>query len=357
MELIFGRNYYTVEFVDRFIAVNVWVDLRKVKLACNNADSWMVRDYMDRLSHIIAYKEERGLLVDLFVRGPDAKAALRAILHDFTQVGSLSVFVRTKPLGSIITVTTADYHPSNGIMSGKRDVQVATRDQFCLCKAVCAVSDVARSSCRPITEAAITAELNEEHHRRIQMVSKNIRVFVDFLQGNFERKQEVVDRFPSIGYNGVSWAVSTVTYLEEKSGGQVTVAERTMLVTRWIWEEKHYVHEIAYLKVQSVEEYLKGVTTATSFIGFKIALQTAGALERKGFSPSLLAGNGGAWKAQKTMLQTAGALEREGFSPSLLAGNGGAWKAQKTMLQTARALERKGFSPSLLVGASGAWKA
>jgi hypothetical protein len=204
MEPILGRNYYTVDFVDLFISVNAWVNLRQVKLECNNADSWMVRDYMDRLSHIIAYKEERGLPVDLFVGGPDAKAALRAILHGFTQVGSLSVFVRTKPLGNIITVTTAEYHPSYGIMSGKRNVQVAIRDQFCLYKTVCAVSDVARSSCRPITEAAITAELNEEHQRHIQMVIENIRVLVDFLQGNLERKQEVMDRFPSIGYNGVS---------------------------------------------------------------------------------------------------------------------------------------------------------
>ncbi len=118
-------------------------------------------------------------------------------------------------------------------MSGKRNVQVATRDQFCLYKTVCAVSDVVRSSLRPITEATITAELNEEHHRLIiQMVLENILILVDFLQGNLDSKQEVMDRFPSIGYNGVSWAVSTVTYLEEKSGGQVTVAERTMLVTR-----------------------------------------------------------------------------------------------------------------------------
>ncbi len=215
MEPILGRNYYTVEFVDLFISVNAWVDLKRVKLECNNEDSLMVRDYVDRLSHIIAYKEERGLLVDIYVGGPDTKAALRSILHGFTQVGSLSVFVRTRPLGNFITVTTAEYRPSYGIMSGKRDVQASIRDQFCLYKTVCAVSDVARSSCRPITEADITAELNEEHHRRIQMVSENLRVLDDFLQGNLERKQEVMDLFPSIGYNGVSWAVSTVTYLEE----------------------------------------------------------------------------------------------------------------------------------------------
>jgi len=238
MEPILGRNYYTVEFVDLLIPVKAWVDLRQLKLECNNADSWMVRDYMDRVSHIIDYKEKLDLPVDLFVGGPDAKAALRPLLHGFTRVGSLSVFVLTKPLGNFITITTAEYHPSYGIMSGKRHVQEAIRDQFCLYKTVCAVSDVARSSRRPITEAAITAELKEEHHRRIRMVIENIRVLVDFLQGNFERKQEVMDRFPSIGYNGVSWAVSTVTLLEEKSGGQVNVEERTMLVTRWIWEEE-----------------------------------------------------------------------------------------------------------------------
>ncbi len=137
------------------------------------------------------------LSVDLFVGGPDAKAALRAVLLDFTQVGSLSVFIRTIPLGNIITVTVADYHPSYGIMSGNLDVQESIRDQLCLYKAVCAVGDVARSSCRPITEVAITRELSEEHHGRIRMVIENIRVLVDFLQGNLERKQEVMDRFPS----------------------------------------------------------------------------------------------------------------------------------------------------------------
>jgi hypothetical protein len=97
-----------------------------------------------------------------------------------------------------------------------------------------------------------------------------------------------------------------------------------MLVTRWIWEEAHYIHSVAHLKVQNVEYYLKGVATSTSFKGFRIALETAGALDREGYSPSILAGAGGAWKAQQTLLQTAGALDGEGYSPSVLAGNGGA---------------------------------
>ncbi len=106
-----------------------------------------------------------------------------------------------------------------------------------------------------------------------------------------------MDRFPSIGYNGVNWAVLTVTFLEEKSGGQVTVAERTMLVTRWIWEEEHYVHAIAYLKVRSVEEYIKGVAACRSFVGFRTSLQTECDLKNAGYSPSLLQGPGGSWKA------------------------------------------------------------
>jgi hypothetical protein len=48
LEPILGRNYYTVEFVDLFIPVNAWVDLKRVKFECNNDDSWMVRDYVDR---------------------------------------------------------------------------------------------------------------------------------------------------------------------------------------------------------------------------------------------------------------------------------------------------------------------
>jgi hypothetical protein len=79
--------------------------------------------------------------------------------------------------------------------------------------------------------------------------------------------------------------------------------------------------------VRSVEEYIKGVAAATSFKGFRIALQTAGDLERAGFSPSVLAGKGGSWKAQQTLLQTAGDLKRAGFAPSILAGTGGAAKA------------------------------
>jgi hypothetical protein len=67
-----------------------------------------------------------------------------------------------------------------------------------------------------------------------------------------------------------------------------------MLVTRWIWEEEHYLHAIAYLKVRSVEEYIKGIATFASFKGFRIVLETAGDLERAGYSPPLLTGNGGA---------------------------------------------------------------
>ena len=117
IEPILGRNYYTVEFLDLSIPINAWVDLKRVKLECKNADSWMVRDYMDRVSRIIAFKEERGLPVDLFVGGPDAKAALKVILRGFAQVGSLPVFIRANTLGHLSTVTVAEYHPSYGIMS------------------------------------------------------------------------------------------------------------------------------------------------------------------------------------------------------------------------------------------------
>ncbi len=86
-----------MEFLDLSIPVNEWVDLYRVNLECKNADSWMVRDDMDRLSRINAFKEERGLPVELFVGGPDAKAALKTMFHGFAQVGSLSVFVRTHP--------------------------------------------------------------------------------------------------------------------------------------------------------------------------------------------------------------------------------------------------------------------
>jgi hypothetical protein len=128
---------------------------------------WIVRDYIDHLSRIIAFKEERGLPVDLFVGGPDAKAALKAMLHGFGQVDSLPVFARTNPFGHLITVTVAEYHNASYgimsrkpkvIMSRKPKVQVSIRDQFCLYKAVCTVGEVARSCCQPTTEKVVTAE-------------------------------------------------------------------------------------------------------------------------------------------------------------------------------------------------------
>jgi hypothetical protein len=269
IEPILGRNYYTVEFLDLSIPVNAWVDLYRVKLECKNADSWMVRDYMDRVSRIIAFKEERGLPVDLFVGGPDAKAALKVMLRGFAQVG-------TNPLDHLCTVTVAEYHPSYGIMSRKPEVQLSIRDQFCLYKAVCMVGNVARSCCQPIfTEKVIMAELSEEHHRRllVQVMKENIIALAEFLQGNSDRIQEVMDHFPSINYNDVKWAIATVTHLEEKSGRLVTIAERTMLVTQWICEEEHYIHAMEYIKVQSVQEYLTVVAACRSFKGFRTSLQ------------------------------------------------------------------------------------
>jgi hypothetical protein len=47
---------------------------------------------MMRVSRIIAFKEELGLPVDLFVGGPDAKAALKVMLRGFALVDSLPVF-------------------------------------------------------------------------------------------------------------------------------------------------------------------------------------------------------------------------------------------------------------------------
>ncbi len=52
IESILGRYYYTLEFLDLSIPVNAWVDLYRVKLECKNADSWMVRDHMNRVSRI-----------------------------------------------------------------------------------------------------------------------------------------------------------------------------------------------------------------------------------------------------------------------------------------------------------------
>ncbi len=310
IEPILGRNYYTVEFMDLSIPVNAWVDLYRVKLECKNADSWMVRDYMERVSRLIAFKQEHGRPVDLFVAAPDAKVALKVMLRGFAQVGSLLVFVRTNPLGHLCTVTVAEYHPSYGIMSRKPKVQVSIRDQFCLYEAVCTVGNVARSCCQPIlTEKAIMAELSEEHHRRLQLRKENIIVLAEFLQGNQDRIQEVMDHSPSINYNGVIWAIATVTHLEEKSGGSVTIAEKTMLVTQWIWEEEHYIHAMEYVKVKSVKEYLTGVAACLSFKGFRTSLQSYGE----------------SWKAQWSLLQTVGALENAGYSPSVFQGNGESW--------------------------------
>ncbi len=232
IEPILGRNYYTVKFLDLSIPVNF------VGRSLPGKVGMQKRRFVDGAC-IIAFKEEHGLAVDLFVGGPDAKAALKVMLRGFAQVGSLSVFVRTNPLGYLSTVTFAEYHPSYGIMSRKPKVQVSIRDHFCLYKVVCTVGNLARSCCQPIlTEKVIMAELSEEHHRRLQVMKENIIVLAEFLQGNPDRIREVMNHFPSINYNGVKWAIATVTHLEEKSGRPVTIAERgfgkrNTTYTRW----------------------------------------------------------------------------------------------------------------------------
>ncbi len=50
---------------------------------------------MDRLSRVVTLKKERGEPVNLFIGGPDAKAALKGFLSGFVKVGSLPVFIRT----------------------------------------------------------------------------------------------------------------------------------------------------------------------------------------------------------------------------------------------------------------------
>ncbi len=119
IEPILGKSYYTVEFIGLSIPENKWVDKTQVKRNCKSADSWMVHDYVKRVLRIIAYKGEVHAPMDIYVGGPDASAALKSVLHDYTQMcRSLPVFTRCRsPDGQLITITVAEYHPSYGINS------------------------------------------------------------------------------------------------------------------------------------------------------------------------------------------------------------------------------------------------
>jgi hypothetical protein len=44
----------------------------------------MVQDYVDRVLRIIAYKGEVHAPVDIYVGGPDARAALKSVLRNYT---------------------------------------------------------------------------------------------------------------------------------------------------------------------------------------------------------------------------------------------------------------------------------
>jgi hypothetical protein len=232
IEPILGKSYYTVEFIGLSIPDNTWVDKYQVKMNCNSVDSWMVKDYVDRVLRIIAYKMAVRAPVDIYVGGPDARAALKSVLRSYTQVcKSLPVFTRRSLDGQLITITVAEYHPSYGINSGDPTVQCGIRDQFNLYKAVCAVADLARFHGQPITEDDITEELECEHVRRLEQKTENIRVLAEFMQQDQANIQKVMTRFPSIGYNDVEWLVSTVAYLEEHSMTRVTATQRIMLAT------------------------------------------------------------------------------------------------------------------------------
>ncbi len=246
IEPVLGRKYCTVEFIGLSVPVNAWVDLYRIRKECGNPDSWMVQDYKDRLERCFAFREENGIPNYLFVRGPAANAALKTLLCRFTQVGDLPVFVRSNRRGHLVTVIVAVYHPSAGIMSGDPQVHADIRCEFCLYKAVCTVSEVARDCNHSITAEAISAELKDEQRRRLQAVKENIRVLHKFLQGNQDKIEEVMNRYPSIGYHGVQWVANTFAHLEAQSNKSVTIAERTMLATKWLCEEKHHIHAIDF---------------------------------------------------------------------------------------------------------------
>ncbi len=177
---------------------------------------------------------------------------------------------------------------------------------------------------------------------RLQVKDENIRVLAELLQGNPENVQEVMKHFPSIGYNGVKWtAASTVTYVEEKRGKPLIIAERTKLANYQmdLGGETFHTHDrILRGAKYCVELYLTDVATCASFKAFKTILQTADALERADHSAFILQGNGGAWRAQKSLEQTTDALKRAGHFASILLDAGGSLKAQKSIVHTADAL-------------------
>jgi hypothetical protein len=162
----------------------------------------MVRDYLDRLSRVIALKKERGQPVNLFIGGPDAKAALRGFLSGFAKVGSLPVFTRTNPPDHMITVTVGVFHPSYGFMCGDPNIQQSIREEFHLYKAVCTVAALARSRDHyDISEDVISTELEAEHLSRLQQNKESLRDLDNFLHNDPTSVDAVMEKKSSIGYH------------------------------------------------------------------------------------------------------------------------------------------------------------
>ncbi len=82
-------------------------------------------------------------------------------------------------------------------------------------------------------------------------------------------------------------------------------------------------------------------------------MRTAGDLKNAGYSPSVLQGNGGAWKAQQSLLQTADNYSAAGVPLSMLRGNGGSKAASDMFLVTRQSLLDHGLPESLIASNAG----
>ncbi len=76
-------------------------------------------------------------------------------------------------------------------------------------------------------------------------------------------------------------------------------------------------------------------------------------MDCEGYSPSVLAGNGGAWKAQQTLLQTAANFSAAGVPLSVLSGSGGSKVAGDMFLFTRQNLRDNKLHESLIASNAG----
>ena len=342
---VLGESIYVLELLPFGYANNADVDLRLVSATCKKPNSFIVKNYIDRIRVVL--KIRKLLQVDTvgWIGGPDVQNALTNLISEFNSKFN-GCFFSSQELGRLVI---SPYHPSAHLMA-RGDINILRLIQ-CSLIYVNVLLDFINQG-QELTEENINRGLEETQREHIKRYQYNVRMLNSFIGPKLDMvlksKRSIYHRNCEPLFELLNFVNGLVLSLADEQKQELFA---NIASTR-LWCRASVQVAISNIQEMGLEKYmffLKGNGGGSS--AQKTIIETANALEKNGFSHTLLKGNGGGSSAQKTIIASANSLKNHFTNTeieSLLRGNNATHKGQVVILKESQRLLDNGFEPELI---------